>query len=156
MKSKTERTLFFVKPDCESPHIDKATALEIIAFLEAELKTDFKRLAAIRTQAVPEKFYREFYTHLKKTYPDILDAMATEFKGKSLAVFVYEGPDIIQRIEDIAGPTLYEDNIGLETIREKFGNNEMGYRTVVHASDITGVKRDFKIMKKYKLIPDNI
>jgi len=156
VKSKTERTLFFVKPDCESPYIDQATALEIIAFLEDNLENNFKRLAAIRTQRIPKEFYEQFYAHLKADYSAVLEKMSTEFAGKRLAVFVYEGPEIIQRVKEIAGPTKYEENIGKNTIREKFGNPDMGYRTVVHASSPEEVAKDFQIIKDYKLIPNNI
>ncbi len=82
--------------------------------------------------------------------------MATEFAGKSLAVLVYEGPGIIQRVKDITGPIRYKDNIGKGTIREVFGNPDMGYRTVVHASGIAKVKRDFRLMKKMGLISNNL
>ena len=154
MEEKIERTLFFIKPDCETPKIDKASALEIIAFLENKLEKDFKRVFGKRTKDLPEEFYRDFYSQLEKDWPDVLEKMSTEFTDKSIAVFVYEGPNIMQRIRDIMGPRLYEENIGEGTIRELFGTSDMGYKTVVHASDKEGKRKDFLVFKKWNLIPD--
>lgn len=157
MKEKIERTLFFVKPDSENPGIDKATALEIIAFLEDRLKeksgSDFKRVLCIRTPKMPREFYLDFYSQLRKDWPEVLEKMSAEFANKSLAAIIYEGPDIIQRVKDIVGSTRYWDNAGKGTIREKFGNQDMMYRTVVHASDKEGRRKDFIVFKKWKLIP---
>ncbi len=151
--SNIERTLFFVKPDCRNPHIDKATALEIINFLEEKLGNDFKRVLGIRTQPLSKEFYLDFYSHLKEEWSEILKEMTDEFNNKSLAVFVYEGPDIIRRVKQIAGPTKYTDNIGKGTIRKVFGNPNMKYRTIVHASDREGIRKDFQTFKKWGLIP---
>ncbi len=152
MTEKIERTLFFIKPDCENPRIDKSTALEIAVFLEDRLGRDFKRVLSIRIGKLPKEFYLDFYRGLEEDWPDILEKMSTEFAGKSLAVFVYEGPNIIQRVKAIAGATRYQDNVGENTIRERFGNQDMGYRNVVHASDREGVEQDFNILEKWSII----
>lgn len=160
MEKQIERTLFFIKPLIMPARngaiIDnRATAVDIIDFLESRLMEsgDFERILSIRTPRMPEEFYRDFYSQLEKNWSYLLKKMAADFAGKSLAVFIYQGPDIIQRIRDIIGPTLYKDNIGKGTIREIYGNQEMWYRTVVHASDHDGKRKDFRVFKKWNLIP---
>lgn len=146
-----EKTLFFIKPESNNPFIDKATALEIISFLEDKLGDNFTRTIAKRTPELPREFYEDFYSHLKGKF-EMLDEMLDEFAGKSIAVFIYEGLDIIQRVKVISGATKYQDNIGKQTIRELFGNENMGYRTVAHASDREGVKHDFDVLEKWSII----
>ncbi len=150
-----ERTLFFVKPDCENPYIDKATALDVIGFLEGKLRKDglgFRRVTGTRTGRITKDFWLEFYKHVEAGYPHIYGPMCEEFADGDLAVFVYEGPDIASRIKKIAGPTLYEKNIGKCTIREIGGNTNMGYRTIVHASDPDCADKEIEIFKKYGLL----
>ncbi len=78
--------------------------------------------------------------------------MCSEFADKPIALFTYQGPDIIRRNREIAGPTFYKGNIGLGTIRELYADKEVSYRTAVHASDKEGVGNDFKLFKKWEII----
>jgi len=150
-----ERTLFFIKPDCKNPGIDKATALEVIAFLEDKLRFEgeFTRIHAERTGPMPKEFWLEFYEPIKEIFPGY-EAMCGEFAGKSIALFVYEGEKIAERVKTISGPTQYRENVGTNSIRAKFGSPDMGYRTVVHASNRNDVKRELKVFKKYGLLKD--
>ncbi len=154
MTSEIQTAFLFVKPDCKSPLIDKGRTLEIIAFLEDKLGGNFERPPGIRTGPVPKDFYYDFYDHLNPKYTKILEKMAAEFAGKSITVFIYKGPDIIDRIRKIAGPTRYKDNRGKETIRGVFGHAKMWYRTLVHASaSPEDFENEYMIMQKYGLIP---
>lgn len=152
-----ERTIFIVKPEDKDPSIDKASPLEIIAKLEDKLEGDgkgeFKRIYASRTPPLSRLCFEQFYEHLKGKW-DGLDGMLDYFAGKRIVIFVYEGEEIVQRIKEIAGPTQYADNIGEGTIRELFGNKQMGYKTVVHASDKEGVVHDFCVLQSLGLIPN--
>lgn len=151
-KKNLERIVFFVKPDCEDPLIDKATALEVVNFLESKLRRDglgFKRVTGIRTGRIPKEFWLEFYKHIEEGYPQIYKPMCEEFAGKDLAVFIYEGENIAKRIKDIVGPTFYARNIDQDTIRRWWGNPNMGYRTIVHSSDKEAAKKEIELFKKY-------
>ncbi len=70
-----ERTLFFVKPYCKNPYIDKATALEVVAFLEDRLRADglgeFTRVIGQRTGLIPLELWLEFYEPIKDKFPEI-------------------------------------------------------------------------------------
>ncbi len=148
-----ERTLFFVKPYCIDPYIDRFTPLDIIDFLEKRLRQDgkgrFRRVAGVRAGPMPKEFWLKFYTHVEGGYPHIYWPMCNEFAGGDLAIFVYEGPNMAERIKKITGPTLYINNIGKGTIREIWGNKDMGYRTIVHSSDPDSVEREIRLFKKY-------
>ena len=77
--------------------------------------------------------------------------MCTEFSGKSIALFVYQGKDICKRVKDICGHWNYQKNTE-GTIRRVFGNRDMGYRTVVHSSDQNDFERELNTFKKYSLL----
>jgi nucleoside diphosphate kinase len=143
-----ERTIFFVKP-----YLDKSQALEIVNLLEEKLEDGFTRVLGIRTGRIPKEFWLEFYQHVEAKYPIPYEKMCSEFAGKSIALFIYQGQDITQRIRKIVGPTFYQENIGKGTIRELFADPNISYRTAVHASDREGVDQDFRIFKKWNIIP---
>jgi nucleoside diphosphate kinase len=148
-----ERTIVFVKPHC-----DKSQALEIINLLEDKLrlKGEFERVLGIRTGCIPKEFWLEFYQHIEAKYPVPYEKMCSEFANKNIAMFIYEGENIIQRTRDAAGPTFYKDNIGQNTIRELFADPCISYRNAMHASDSSrGFDSDFAIFKRRGIIPES-
>lgn len=146
MSKKDNFTIFFVKP----PHFDISE--EIIIYLKQKLSTDF----CIDYREHPKTtfdFWAEFYRKVETVNPVGFDYMVNNYPvisdGKIDLVFL-SGNRIAERVKNISGPTMYEDNSS-DTIRGRFGPYELP-NSIIHAPKLEEVKRDLRILRKHVLI----
>lgn len=142
-------TVFFVKP-----HVTMILKRrEIFLYLKEHIKNpkDFHVPFQGIFKNTPKKFWKEFYSHMEIDYPEQLEKMAEEFESydSGIDLFLIEGYKIAERVKEITGPTLYEQNPNW-TIRGYFGPYELP-NTIVHCSSPEEVKKDISILKKYFL-----
>lgn len=138
-------TVFFVKP-----HIIQKRE-EIFEYLTNHIENpeDFNIFFRKRFEDTPKQFWRDFYSHMKETYPTELENMAVQFENykKGIDLALIRGKDIAKRVKKITGETLYKKNPDW-TIRGHFGPYKLP-NTIVHASDPEQVEKDIDVIKRY-------
>jgi len=147
-------TSFFVKP-----HVSIPKAQKIYEYLQERLSDQGDYEILFRAKVwVEADFWREFYAHLKTKHPKELENMALQFDNnmRGIDLSFIKGKNIIQRVKEIVGPTLFKDN-SPDTIRGKFGPYTLP-NTLVHASSVEEVAQDIRVLNKYfhEYIPINI
>jgi len=143
-----EKTAFFVKPHA------LRLAKDIFEYLELNICASGSYHIKERKMAhISLRFIMEFYPYVKTRNSKNFEEMLKTYCG-NIDLTILTGKNIVQRVKDIVGSTNYKDNSPL-TIRGKFGRilyGEKGYNlpnTLVHASSLDEVERDFRILKKY-------
>lgn len=129
-----ERTLVIIKPD----GIEKRLVGKVIARVE-ELGLAVKK---IRSKKLSSKECKKLYPKTKKNLPEIYAAVEKHMTKNFSIILIVEGPDAIQKVRAIRGPTnLLQAPMG--TIRRDFVTDEgrelfrqgKNVKNVMHAPD---------------------
>ena len=120
-------------------------------------RISYEKLFRERIENPGQEFWEDFYCQIEPRYSKVFEVMTQEFGHNpgEMEIGVYRGNGIIDIGREVVGSRLYMEN-PLWTIRGKYGNPKMSYRTVIHASDHEGVEKDLWIFMKYGLIPREI
>jgi nucleoside diphosphate kinase len=139
-----EQTVFFVKPE------DLHRGPKIYEYLFKQLAGSDLIVAERKFTTLTYEQWKEFYVHLQKTFPKELEKMAQDYANKEIDLSLLEGQLITERIKNLVGPTIYEQNPSY-TIRGHFGPYTLPH-TIVHASETGEAEREIALLKKYGAI----
>lgn len=147
MKSKTEKTLFIVKPD----GVEKKLIGEIIKrFEQAGLEVEHLEVKRLKKSTI-----KKFYSHLKtKVHPKIIESIIDYMTSHKVVVGIVSGKNAAEKVRSICGPT--NPKVAPKgTIRGDFGEDNLAERAklkkatrnIIHSSEShKHAKREFKLL----------
>ena len=148
--SMTERTLVIVKPE----HFGLT---DLLVEELAQHGTVVERAAVL---AVHRDVVAEHYA-VHRERPMIYERLVRQFEARPVAVVVYEGDSVIQKIRDAIGPTEPVQGLQHQLRRrwsddtyEKAAAEDRALRNVVHASDSReSYEREYSVWEKFLCYP---
>src|SRR3989344_6812727 len=125
-----QQTLVIIKPDGLKKSL---TGNIITALSETKLK-----IMGAKIVRVNREIAEEHYQHLReaKFFDELMKYIMGEYHTKRVLAMVWEGPDAIRKVRDIAGAT-HPEEAEATSIRGKYGRitSKGVFENVVHASE---------------------